>query len=138
MPRRLSNVPPDVSANADEFTPYAEYCTGSAATPNSECATFSGSQVPPGWFNVGGTSLSAPLRSAVIADRDGFWHGRIGNANPLLYALYNLDYHGFFHDITGIGQKSNNNGLFPTTPGFDLATGIGTPKMAPIITGVPW
>jgi subtilase family serine protease len=129
---------PDVSANADEFTPYAEYCTGNAATPNSECATFSGNQVPPGWFGVGGTSLSSPLWSAVIADRDGFWHGRIGNANPLLYALYNLDYHGFFHDITGIGQKSNNNGLFPTTPGFDLATGIGTPKMAPIITGVPW
>ena len=129
---------PDVSANADEFTPYTEYCTGSAATPNSECATFSGSQNPPGWFSVGGTSLSTPLWSAVIADRDGFWHGRIGNANPLLYAFYNLDYHRFFHDITGIGQKSNNNGLFPTTPGYDLATGIGTPKMAPIITGVPW
>jgi subtilase family serine protease len=138
---------PDVSANADEFTPYAEYCTGSAATPNSECAEISGSgnspeaggsESSPGWFGIGGTSLSSPLWSAVIADRDGFWHGRIGNANPLLYALYNLDYPGFFHDITGIGQKSNNNGLFPTTPGYDLATGIGTPKMAPIITGAPW
>jgi subtilase family serine protease len=129
---------PDVSANADEFTPYAEFCTGSAATPNSVCATIPGAKNSPGWFHIGGTSLSTPLWSAVIADRDGFWHGRIGNANPLLYLLYNLDYHGFFHDITGIGQKSNNNGLFPTTPGYDLATGIGTPKMAPIITGVPW
>ena len=28
---------PDVSANADEYTPYAEYCTGSASTPYSVC-----------------------------------------------------------------------------------------------------
>lgn len=128
---------PDVSANADEYTPYAEYCTGSAATPNSVCATFSGSQIPPGWFGIGGTSLSSPLWSAVIADRDGFWHGRIGNANPLLYWLYNVDYHGYFHDITGVGQTSNNNGLFPTTRGYDLATGIGTPKMEELILGTP-
>ena len=75
--------------------------------------------------------------AAVIADRDGFFRGRIGNANPLLYLLYNLDYHEFFHDITGIGTLSNNNGLFPTTRGYDLATGIGSPKMGAMISGVP-
>jgi subtilase family serine protease len=129
---------PDVSANADPYTGYAEYCTGSAATPYSVCATFSGGQTPPGWFAIGGTSLSSPLWSAVIADRIGFSFGqRIGNANPLLYTLYNSDYHGYFHDITGIGQTTNNNGYFPTTPGYDLATGIGTPKMGAIITDVP-
>jgi len=128
---------PDVSANADEFTPYAEYCTGNASTPESVCATFSGSQIPPGWFGIGGTSLSSPFWSAIIADRDAFLHGRTGNANPLLYFLYNVDYYGFFHDITGIDQTTNNNGYFPTTPGYDLATGIGTPKMGAIITGVP-
>ena len=26
---------PDISANADEYTPYAEYCTGNASTPYS-------------------------------------------------------------------------------------------------------
>ena len=51
--------------------------------------------------------------------------------------LYNLDSHGYFNDITGIGQATNNNGLFPTTPGYDLATGIGTPKMKALITGIP-
>jgi len=126
---------PDVSANADEYTPYAEYCTGSASTPYSVCATFSGGQTPPGWFGIGGTSLSSPLWSAIIADRVGFWHHRVGNANPLLYFLYNVDYPGYFNDITGQGQRTNNNGLFPTTPGYDLATGIGTPKMTPMITG---
>jgi subtilase family serine protease len=126
---------PDISANADEYTPYAEYCTGNASTPFSVCAIISGT--PSGWFGVGGTSLSSPFWSAIIADHDGLWRGRIGNANPLLYLLYNLDYHGYFNDITGIGQTTNNNGLFPTTPGYDLATGIGTPKMGALITLVP-
>jgi len=127
---------PDISANADEYTPYAEYCTGNASTPFSAC-TFSGGQTPPGWFGIGGTSLSSPLWSAIIADHDGLWHHRIGSANPLLYLLYNLDYHGYFNDITGIGQTTNNNGLFPTTPGYDLATGIGTPKMGALVTLFP-
>ncbi len=128
---------PDVSANADPYTGYAEYCTGNADTPYSVCGTFSGGETPPGWFGIGGTSLSSPLWSAVIGDRVGFWHHRIGNANWLLYTLYRSDYHAFFNDITGIGQRTNNNGLFPTTPGYDLATGIGSPKMNALITGFP-
>jgi len=126
---------PDVSANADPYTGYAEYCTGNASTPYSACATFSGSQTPPGWFAIGGTSLSSPLFSATIADRDGYWHGRAGNANELFYRLYRENPSQYFHDITGIGQSTNNNGLFPTTPGYDLATGIGTPNMGALITG---
>jgi subtilase family serine protease len=126
---------PDVSANADPYTPYAEYCTGSAATPFSVCATISGT--PAGWFGIGGTSLSSPFWSAVIADHDGLWHHRVGNANTLLYLLFNSDRNGYFNDITGVRQTTNNNGLFPTTPGYDLATGIGTPKMGALITLQP-
>ena len=125
---------PDISANADEYTPYAEYCTGNASTPYSYCATFSGSETPPGWFGIGGTSLSSPLWSGIAADRDSYQRHRSGNFNPLLYLLYNINPGRYFHDITGIGQSTNNNGLFPTTPGYDLATGIGTPKMAALIT----
>jgi subtilase family serine protease len=123
---------PDVSANADEFTGYAEYCTGSAATPFSVCAGF------PGWFGIGGTSLSTPLWAAVIADRDSFQGHRTGNINPLVYSWLRTDPGKYFNDITGIGprqQAATNNGLYPTTPGFDEATGAGTPKMAAIITG---
>jgi subtilase family serine protease len=125
---------PDVSADADEFTPYGEYCTGNVATINSVCGTFSGSQSPAGWFGVGGTSLSSPLWSAIIADRDSFLQQRSGNINPLVYLLYRTDPKGYFHDITGVGQSMNNNGLFPTRPGYDLATGVGTPDMAALIT----
>jgi subtilase family serine protease len=125
---------PDVSADADEFTPYAEYCTGNVGTVNSVCGTFSGQQTPAGWFGVGGTSLSSPLWSAIIADRDGFLQRRSGNINPLVYLLYRTDPKKYFHDITGVGQAVTSNGLFPTRPGYDLATGIGTPDMAALIT----
>ena len=124
---------PDISADADGYTAYAEYCTGNASTPGTNCGT------PPidGWFQVAGTSASSPFWAGIIADRVGYFHRRVGNANPLLYLLFNLDYHGYFHDITGIGQAVNNNGLYPTTPGYDMATGIGTPKMDALITGHP-
>ncbi len=63
---------PDVSANADEFTPYAEYCTGSDIT--SYCGiTLNGG----GWFGIGGTSLAAPLWGALIADRDSYQSAQI-------------------------------------------------------------
>jgi len=127
---------PDISANADEFTPYAEFCTANVNTPQSACG-FSAGQTPPGWFGIGGTSLSSPLWSAIIADRDSFQGFRSGNINPLLYVLYNADSHRYFHDITGVGRfqgTATNNGLFPTRPGYDLATGIGSPQMAALIT----
>jgi subtilase family serine protease len=125
---------PDVSANADENTPYAEFCTGNANTPFSVCGEFSQFQTPPGWFGIGGTSLSSPLWSAIAADRDSFQGFRSGNFNPLLYLLYNLAPNVYFHDITGAGTAETNNGFFPTTKGYDEATGIGTPRMGSIIT----
>ena len=125
---------PDVSMNADEYTGYSEYCTGNASTPNSVCATIS--TTPAGWFGIGGTSLSSPFTAAIIADRDGFNGYRTGLANQLFYSLFNSrDYNEYFHDITGIRQFPNNNGLYPVTPNYDEATGIGTLIMAPIITG---
>ena len=128
---------PDISANADPYTGYAEYCTGNASLPFSDCATFSGSEPAPGWFGIGGTSLSSPLWGALTADRDSFTGHRAGNINPLLYSWFDTDPGKYFNDITGNGklqQAATNNGLYPTTPGYDEATGIGTPKFAAIIT----
>jgi hypothetical protein len=124
---------PDVSANADEWTGYAEYCNGPASL-GSVCPEFS--SPTKGWFAIGGTSLSSPLWSAVIGDRDGYKGQRTGLANRLLYSLFNRSKAAaYFHDITGQGQAANNNGLFPVTRGYDMATGIGTPNMRAIITG---
>jgi len=124
---------PDISANADEFTPYSEFCTGNANTPFSVCGQFSQFQTPPGWFGIGGTSLSSPLWAAIVADRDSFHRGRIGLANAWLYGLFNRNAFLYFHDITGKGQTTTDNGFFPVTRGFDEATGIGSPRMASLI-----
>ncbi|MFZ0996471.1 MAG: S53 family peptidase [Candidatus Dormiibacterota bacterium] len=138
---------PDVSANADELTGIAEYCSGSSylspLNPTgvpyaSACAPIVDSAAPH-WFQIGGTSLSSPLWSGILADRDAYQGYRSGNANYLLYALFNSpgSYSpvGYFHDITGFGQRENNNGYYPVTPGYDEATGIGTPNMSGLITG---
>jgi subtilase family serine protease len=123
---------PDVSADADPYTGYGEYCTGGADTPYSVCALYDG------WFPIGGTSLSTPLWAAVIADRDGFQRGRTGNINPLVYSWLRAGPGRYLTDITGVGplqRAATTNGLYPTTPGYDEATGVGSPKMAAIITG---
>jgi subtilase family serine protease len=81
---------PDISAMADEYNGYAEYCTANANTPFAGCGFSSGEPVP-GWFAIGGTSLSSPLWAGIAADRDSFQGFRSGNINPLLYLLYNID-----------------------------------------------
>jgi subtilase family serine protease len=127
---------PDVSADADIFTGLAEYCTGPAGT-NSWCNSLLGGEPDPGWFEVGGTSQATPIWASITAARDSYTGSRTGNINPLLYLLFNLAPHAYFHDITGIGpaqQAATSNGLFPTTPGYDMATGIGTPDMTALIT----
>jgi kumamolisin len=136
---------PDISANADPLTGYAEYCTGSTfVSPNpngtayeSGCLGLTKTPGAPGWFHIGGTSLAAPLWAALFSDRDAFHGRRAGNANYLLYALFGnpRSYGADFHDITGFHQVSNNNGFYPVTPGYDEATGIGSPNFTGLITG---
>lgn len=72
---------PDVSADADPQTGYAEYCTAGA-----ECAL-----APASWFDIGGTSAAAPLWAslAVLANQKA--GGRIGLLTPALYSLYGAD-----------------------------------------------
>ncbi len=91
-----------------------------------------------GWFEVGGTSLSGPVWAAIIADRDSYQGHRSGNINPWVYALLDTDPGRYFNEVTGRGpqqQVANNNGIFRTTLGYDMATGVGTPRMAALITG---
>jgi subtilase family serine protease len=129
---------PDVSADADPSTGFSVYCTGTASLPFSSCATFTSNELVPGWFEANGTSLSGPLWAAIIADRDSYHGQRSGNINPWVYSLLRTDPGRYFNDITGLGQAqraATSNGMFPSTPGYDMATGVGSPKMAALITG---
>ncbi len=82
------------------------------------------------WVEVGGTSAAAPLWAAIVALLDvqqGVLH-RLGFLNPALYKLVSA------HDpiVDDIVSGSNDytttsGGLFPATPGYDMASGLGTP-----------
>lgn len=128
---------PDISADADEYTPYATYCTGGAGMANSECPALGSGG---GWMGIGGTSLAAPLWAALITDRDSYKGKRAGDIGPVLYGWLRSKRGTYFHDIAKPGPSgragvvmASHNGIFPTTAGYDEATGIGTPRFAAII-----
>lgn len=114
---------PDVSANADPATGYIIYWNGSASDPTS----------PSGWQAVGGTSAAAPLWAALLADANSSaaCHGSaIGFANPALYRAASTAYGSYFQDVTSGNNDytGTNGGLYPAGPGYDMASGLGTPN----------
>jgi subtilase family serine protease len=92
---------------------------------------------------MGGTSAATPQWAAIVALANEL-RGRqarlpLGQASPQLYAIGRAggDYQPDFHDIT-----AGNNALFgdPTqmpgfsaAPGWDFATGLGTPDVAKLV-----
>jgi subtilase family serine protease len=99
---------PDVALNADPSTGYSIYLDGK-------------------WHAFGGTSASAPLWAAFMAQvnqaRLSNRLGRIGFANPAIYQVAQSSLHSSsFHDIA----DGSTNLYFPTTGGFDLSTGWGS------------
>lgn len=109
---------PDVAANADPNTGYVVYDDGS-------------------WGSVGGTSAAAPLWAAVVALTDASQlcgGSSVGFLNPSLYAIAaTTGYRSSFHDIvTGNDDYQGSGyvgGLYPAGPGYDMASGLGSPKV---------
>lgn len=118
---------PDVSADADPRYPYLDYWNGNSNTARSES----------GWQGTGGTSGAAPVWAALLALADANRACRgtlVGLANPKLYELAGQDASTYFNDIT-VGNNDftpdgNNSGLYPATVGYDMASGLGTPRAA--------
>jgi hypothetical protein len=110
---------PDVSFNADPNSGVAVY----------DSVSYSGQS---GWFQVGGTSAAAPAWAGLVAITDqGLVAGGKGTLSTTqfltdLYKLPSAD----FHDIT-----SGFNG-YDATPGYDLVTGLGTPKANLVVAGL--
>jgi alpha-tubulin suppressor-like RCC1 family protein/Tol biopolymer transport system component len=91
------------------------------ADPNSGVAVYN-----QGWAVFGGTSLSAPCWAALFA-----LSNQGGVSWVYLQATQSI-YSANYHDIT-IGS----NGL-PPGIGYDLVTGLGSPKVNNLIAGNPW
>jgi subtilase family serine protease len=109
------------------------------ANPNTGVAVYD--SVPyensSGWFEVGGTSVGAPSWSALIATADA-QRGGLGSLNgatqtiPTLYSLYtnSSSYSANFNDIT----SGSSSGIYSASTGYDLVTGLGSPKAATLIS----
>jgi hypothetical protein len=81
-------------------------------------------------LTTGGTSCSAPAFAGIMALVVQKTGERQGNANPAFYKLANLQFQGtgpaVFHDIVDGGTTVPGTEGYPCTPGYDLATGLGT------------
>jgi kumamolisin len=101
---------PDVSGDADPQTGYNVLVDGKSLI-------------------IGGTSAVAPLWSGLIALLNQKLGKPVGFFQPALYALGTTT--GAFHDIT-----SGSNGAFPAGPGWDAATGLGSPSGESLLTAL--
>jgi kumamolisin len=122
---------PDVSAFADESPGYAIVCSSGV-----QGCKGSGQSIA----FVGGTSAAAPLVAGMIAlwvqqaEKQGL--PKPGFVPPLLYILAQHNPQSFLDVVQG------TNALFggsccPTRPGFDLATGWGSPAANVIASSLP-
>jgi subtilase family serine protease len=112
---------PDVAYNADPNTAILVY------------TSFLGSQNA-GFYFIGGTSEGAPQWAGIIADANQLAGHPLGFLNRKLYAIgVESD---LFHDITfGSNAFNGFNGVpgYIATPGWDLATGFGTPDLGKLV-----
>jgi len=126
---------PDVSMLADVLPGYDIYCTA------SDCAKASAGNP---WIAVGGTSAAAPLLAGgfALVDQTLQAHQKqnLGGANSLLYRIARQDATaGVFSDVTGsdndlgpylLGGNHRSLGCCSATPGYDMATGLGSVDLA--------
>jgi subtilase family serine protease len=117
---------PDLSALADPGTGFIQYFTGTAAgTCIHECNA--------GWDAIGGTSVGAPLVSALVAvSAQACDVPRLGNINPSLYAMASTG----FVDVTTGSNDLYNVGGYSAGPGYDEASGLGSPDGAAFFAGL--
>jgi len=102
----------------------------------------------PGLVSVGGTSAAAPQWAAIVALanelRARVVRPPLGLVSPLLYELARnpRTYAGDFHDVTAgdngldlraFGAPAPSRFSFPAGPGYDLATGLGTPSVSSLL-----
>ncbi len=93
---------------------------------------------------VSGTSCAAPLWAGFCALANQFSAATngttLGFLNPALYTIAASSvYASSLHDITtGNNIGTHTAGLFYAVPGYDLATGLGTPTGTNLIYALTW
>ena len=109
---------PDIAADADPQTGFPIYHDDG----------LTGDGHGPGTYLVGGTSLSAPMSTALMVSElgsRGVTTGGVGDIHQILYSAVA----GSFRDIT-----SGSNGGYQAGVGYDMVTGLGAPNWQVLVS----
>ena len=109
---------PDISSNAGCFTTIVIY------------SSFPGGGEP-GWYYICGTSEATPDWAGIVADLNQYAGHPLGWLNPILYAIGgDGQWSKIGRDIT-VGNNAWLAGVpgYSATPGWDPASGWGTPNL---------
>jgi subtilase family serine protease len=119
---------PDLSVMADPSTGFIDYFTGN---PSGVCT----SRCAGAWSAIGGTSVGPPLMSAVVAvGAQACGVGRLGFLNPTLYAMARAG--TGFDDVTTGSNDLYGVGVYSAGPGYDMASGLGSPNPTTFLPGL--
>ena len=126
---------PDVAYNASSHTGVLVYDTAPGDAEGGLHCPPSGNPCSAGWYDVGGTSASAPQWAGLVAIADQIAGHGLGQINPTLYALASgPNYGNYFYDVTlGNNQTDPSIPGYPATKGWDPVTGLGTPNAATLV-----
>ena len=88
-----------------------------------------------GFYLFGGTSEGAPQWAGITALANQYAHHSLGFLNPALYQIgkNSSEAKQAYHDITVGNNGTDNMTGYSATPGWDAATGWGTPKVAELV-----
>ena len=107
---------PDVSFPAEpSYDLYASFETGVVGQVNPSRWKH--------WDITGGTSIATPCWAGLIAIANQMYGKPIGFVQPALYQLHGKG----MHDITSGNNNYGGVGGYSARPGYDLASGWGTP-----------
>ena len=126
LPADGARYVPDVSVAASTATPYAFVLGHTTVSSGLN-------------LNYAGTSFSAPAFAGIAALLSQRAGSRLGNLNPLLYALGAAQYgtagapvsgSGPFHDVTSGTNTVPGVTGYDAGPGYDAVTGLGSPDVS--------
>jgi len=87
-------------------------------------------------FRFGGTSAGSPQWSGLAAITDQLAGSRVGNINKTLYKLGKKNQSQYFHDVTTGDNSFPPVVGFSAGPGFDDATGWGSPIASALVPAI--
>ncbi len=109
---------PDLSVMGDPATGFIEYFPTNGS---------------PSWGSIGGTSIGSPIVASMLAvGAQSCGTARLGFVNPSLYRMATTGY----VDVTTGNNDLYGVGVYNAGPGYDMASGLGSPNPQTFYAGL--